>query len=374
MEDSRESPTEAARVVVAGGGTGGHLYPGIAVAREWLRRRRDARITFVGTARGLEARIVPREGFELDTIRSAGLMGQTAGAFIRGLALLPLSVLDAWRVLRARAPDLVIGVGGYSSGPVVLLASWRGVPTMLLEQNAVPGWTNRLLAHTVRAAALSFEQSLPYFPGRGFVSGNPVRAEFLGVSERPPVSGSRRVLVFGGSQGARAINEAMVEAAPYLARVGERTSIVHQTGQRDFETVTEAYRRAGLEARVERYLDDMPREMEAAHLLVCRAGATTIAEIAAAGRAAVLIPFARATDEHQLRNARALQQEGAADVIEESALSGEALAARIAELIADERRRESMAQAARSLARADAAKVIVDRALELVGRREGARG
>lgn len=368
MEGSRESPTEMVRVLVAGGGTGGHLYPGIAVAREWLRRRSDARITFVGTARGLEARIVPQEGFELDTIRSAGLKGQTTGALIRGLSLLPLSVLDAWRVLRARAPDLVIGVGGYSSGPVVLLASWRGVPTMLLEQNAVPGWTNRLLAHTVRAAAVSFEQTLPYFHGRGFLSGNPVRAAFLEVSERPPASASRRVLVFGGSQGARAINEAMVEAAPYLARTGERISIVHQTGQRDFDKVSGAYRRAGLEARVERYLDDMPREMEAAHLLVCRAGATTIAEIAAAGRPAVLIPFAHATDEHQLRNARMLEQEGAAEVVEEKALSANALATRITDLIADERRRESMAQAARRLARADAAKVIVDRALELVSK------
>jgi UDP-N-acetylglucosamine--N-acetylmuramyl-(pentapeptide) pyrophosphoryl-undecaprenol N-acetylglucosamine transferase len=369
---SRESPADTIRVVVAGGGTGGHLYPGIAVAREWLRRRSDTRITFVGTARGLEARIVPREGFELDTIRSAGLKGQTVGALIRGLALLPVSVLDAWRVLRTRAPHLVIGVGGYSSGPVVLLASWRGVPTMLLEQNAVPGWTNRLLARTVRAAAVSFEQTLPYFQGRGFVSGNPVRAEFLGVSQRPPASVSPRLLVFGGSQGARVINEAMVEAAPYLARAGEQASIVHQTGQRDFEKVSEAYRRAGLEARVERYLDDMPREMEAAHLLVCRAGATTIAEITAAGRPAVLIPFARATDEHQLRNARTLEQEGAAEVIEEAALSGAAIASRITALIADERRRESMARAARRLARADAAQVIVDRALELVSRSQGA--
>ncbi|MGH9162445.1 MAG: undecaprenyldiphospho-muramoylpentapeptide beta-N-acetylglucosaminyltransferase, partial [Vicinamibacteraceae bacterium] len=371
MEGRRERPAEAVRVVVAGGGTGGHLYPGIAVAREWLRRKPDTRITFVGTARGLEARIVPREGFELDTIRSAGLKGQAARALLRALALLPMSVLDAWRVLRARAPDLVIGVGGYSSGPVVLLASWRGVPTMLLEQNAVPGWTNRLLAHTVRAAAVSFEQTLPYFRGRGFVSGNPVRAEFLSVSERPPASVSRRVLVFGGSQGARAINEAMVEAAPYLARAGDRPSIVHQTGQWDFERVADAYRRAGLEARVERYLDDMPREMEAAHLLVCRAGATTIAEIAAAGRPAVLIPFAQATDEHQLRNARALEQEGAAEVIEENALSGAGLTTRIMALIADEQRRESMARTARRLARADAAEVIVDRALALVGRRQG---
>ncbi|MPY88293.1 MAG: undecaprenyldiphospho-muramoylpentapeptide beta-N-acetylglucosaminyltransferase [Luteitalea sp.] len=366
MEGSSEIASQSVRVVVAGGGTGGHLYPGIAVAREWLRRQAQARITFVGTARGLEARIVPREGFELDTIRSAGLKGQRVGALLRGLALLPLSVLDAWRVLRTRAPDLVIGVGGYSSGPVVLLAAWRGVPTLLLEQNAVPGLTNRLLARTVRAAAVSFEQTLPYFRGRGFVSGNPVRPEFLRVRERPGPSPTRRVLVFGGSQGAHAINQAMVEAAPYLARAPEPTSIVHQTGERDFETVRKAYQRAGLEARVERYLDDMPREMEAAHVLVCRGGATTIAEITAAGRPAIVIPFARATDDHQLRNARTLEQAGAAVVVEEVALSGEALAARIAVLIGDERRRESMGRAARTLARTDAAKVIVDRALELL--------
>src|SRR5687768_15555386 len=211
-------------VVIAGGGTGGHLYPGIAVAREVRRRVPDAVITFAGTARGIESRVVPREGFQLDLLRSAGLKGMSPIALGRGLALLPMGGVDAWRIVSRRKPDLVIGVGGYSSGPVVLAAALRGVPTMVLEQNAVPGMTNRLLARVVKAAAVTFESTVSFFGGKGFVSGNPVRHEFL-ASEEPrdaaagaePPPDRPRVLIFGGSQGAHAINMAMVEAAPRLA-------------------------------------------------------------------------------------------------------------------------------------------------------------
>jgi UDP-N-acetylglucosamine--N-acetylmuramyl-(pentapeptide) pyrophosphoryl-undecaprenol N-acetylglucosamine transferase len=360
-------------VVIAGGGTGGHLYPGIAVARELLRRHRDTAITFAGTARGIEARVVPKEGFQLDVLRSAGLKGASPAALLRGLALLPLGGVDAMRIVSRRRPDLVIGVGGYSSGPVVLAAAMRGIPTMLLEQNAVPGLTNRLLAHVVKAAAVTFESTTAFFKGRAFVSGNPVRPEFLVTdtsSETTRVDPTDRpkVLIFGGSQGAHAINMAMVEAAPRLAAHRGGMAITHQTGQRDLDAVREGYRRAGIDARVEPFLYEMDREMKAADVIVCRAGATTIAELTAAGKPAVLIPLPTAADDHQRKNAEVLARAHAAELVEQKDLTGTHLADRIVALVSDSTRRAAMAAAARTFARPDAARVIVDRALELARR------
>src|SRR5215510_12695659 len=309
------------RVVIAGGGTGGHLYPGIAVARELLSRQPDAQISFAGTAKGIEARVVPREGFALDLIRSGGLKGKSIVDRARGAALLPLGLLDASRIVTRRRPHLVIGVGGYSSGPVVLVAALRGVPTMLLEQNAVPGLTNRLLARVVKAAAVSFDSTRAFFGSKAFVSGNPVRPEFLAAAGPNKESALddqatvTRVLVFGGSQGAHAINVAMVEAAPQLAARGSHLRLVHQTGERDLEMVRTAYGKAGLQADVEPFLYDMGRQLGSADLIVSRAGATTLAEITAAGRAAILIPLPTATDDHQRKNAEALAAAGAADVV-----------------------------------------------------------
>jgi UDP-N-acetylglucosamine--N-acetylmuramyl-(pentapeptide) pyrophosphoryl-undecaprenol N-acetylglucosamine transferase len=358
-------------VVIAGGGTGGHLYPGIAVARELLRRMPDAVVTFAGTARGIESRVVPREGFTLDVIRSAGLKGTSPVALLRGLALLPLGGVDAWRILSRRKPALVIGVGGYSSGPVVLAAAARGIPTMLLEQNAVPGLTNRLLSRVVSAAAVTFESTVAFFGRRGFVSGNPVRPEFLASGaepDEPRGSTPPGILIFGGSQGAHAINMAMVEAAPRLAAHRGGMAITHQTGERDLDLVRDAYRQAGLDARVEPFLYEMDREMSAADLLVCRAGATTIAEFTAAGKPAVLIPLPTAADDHQRKNAEVLAAAGAAELIEQKDLTGAALADRIVALATDGARRSAMAKAAHRFARPDAARVIVDRALELARR------
>ena len=363
-------------VVIAGGGTGGHLYPGIAVARELLRRVPEATVTFAGTERGIESRVVPREGFVLDTLRSAGLKGTSPAALVRGLGLLPLSAADAWRIVSRRKPDLVIGVGGYSSGPVVLAAAVRRIPTMLLEQNAVPGLTNRLLARVVSAAAVTFESSASFFGRRGFVAGNPIRAEFLESGTEESESGAgveagtapARVLIFGGSQGAHAINLAMVEAAPRLAAHRGGMAITHQTGERDLERVRDGYRAAGLAARVEPFLYQMDREMKAADIIVCRAGATTIAELTAAGKPAVLIPLPTAADDHQRKNAEVLAAAGAADLIEQKDLTGVRLADRILALVADRTRRDTMAAAARRFAKPEAARVIVDKALELVRR------
>jgi UDP-N-acetylglucosamine--N-acetylmuramyl-(pentapeptide) pyrophosphoryl-undecaprenol N-acetylglucosamine transferase len=361
------------RVVVAGGGTGGHLYPGIAVARELLRRLPDARVTFAGTARGLEMRVIPREGFELDLLRSAGLKGTSPIARLRGMLLVPLGGVDAWRILSRRQPDVVIGVGGYSSGPVVLAAALRRIPTLVMEQNAVPGLTNRMLAPVVDAAAVTFEETVTYFGRRGFVTGNPVRAEFFeqtdGRHQAADAGRSApRVLIFGGSQGAHAINMAMVEAAARLAAHPGRLAITHQTGERDLEHVRDGYRRAGLEARVEPFLFDMDREVKAADLVVSRAGATTLAELTAAGKPALLIPLPTAADDHQRKNAEVLSRAGAAEVIDQRAMSGTGLAERILALAGDAPRRAAMARAAQALARPGAARDIADKVLALAGR------
>ena len=356
-------------VLIAGGGTGGHLYPGIAVARELLARGSDAQVTFVGTAAGIEARVIPREGFRLELIRSAGLKGKSLGALARGLALLPLAAIDAGRVISATRPSVVIGVGGYSSGPVVMLAALRGIPTLLMEQNAMPGATNRSLARFVRAAAVTYEQAVPFFGSKAFVAGNPVRPEFFetrgAYDEHSQPPGAARILVFGGSQGAHAINMAMVEAAARLAAVAPQVAITHQAGERDVEMVRNGYQRAGLEARVEPFLFAMDREMKTANLVICRAGATTLAELTAAGRPSILIPLPTATDDHQRKNAEALVSKGAALMIDQRELTGERLATEILALAGDSAARMEMSARARQMARPDAAKVIVDKVLEL---------
>jgi len=362
-------------VLIAGGGTGGHLYPGIAVAREIMRRMPDAQITFVGTTAGIESRVIPREGFALDTIRSAGLKGKSVASLVRGIALLPASAFDAWRTISRRRPSIVIGVGGYSSGPVVLLAALRGIPTMLMEQNAMPGVTNRLLARFVRAAAVTYDESSRFFAGRAFLAGNPVRPEFFGgehdehgsprdVDQRR----AARVLVFGGSQGAHAINMAMVEAAPRLVAAAPGLEITHQTGERDLEMVRDGYGRAGLQARVEPFLYAMDREMKAADVIVCRDGATTLAELAASRTPAILVPLPTSTDDHQRKNAEALVVKRAARMIEQRSLTGELLATEIVALARNDAERTAMSAAARRTAKPEAAKVIVDRILELAAR------
>ena len=365
------------RVLIAGGGTGGHLYPGIALARELMRRDPGTQVRFVGTALGIEARVVPREGFQLELIRVAGLKGKSLAMRLRGFLLLPVSAVDAWRVISRLRPDVVVGVGGFASGPVLALAALRGYPTMLLEQNALPGLTNRLLAPMVRAAAVNFEEALRFFPRTGFVAGNPVRPEFFRPRDKEPndVDSSprhaARVLIFGGSQGAHAINVAMVEAAARLAATGIELAITHQTGERDLDLVRGAYERAGISARAEAFIFEIDREMRAADLVICRSGATTLAELTAAGRPAILVPLPTSTDDHQRKNAEVIRRAGAGLVIDERELTGDRLAADISALVADAGRRERMSMAARSLARPDAAERIADRVEVLGGRRAG---
>jgi UDP-N-acetylglucosamine--N-acetylmuramyl-(pentapeptide) pyrophosphoryl-undecaprenol N-acetylglucosamine transferase len=358
------------RVVIAGGGTGGHLFPGLAVARALKARVPASQISFAGTDTGIEARVIPGTEFALDLIRSAGLKGKSLAAVIRGAALVPMAAVDAWRLISRRMPDVVIGVGGYSSGPVVAVAALRGISTMVLEQNAVPGLTNKLLARVVRRAAVTYEGSLKYFGAKAFVSGNPVRREFLEADDQGghtdaidavPV----RVLVFGGSQGAHAINVAMAEASPRLGAAPGTVDVVCQTGERDFDMVQSAFERHRVSGRVERFIDAMDREMKAAGLVVSRAGATTLAELTAAGRPAILIPLPTATDDHQRHNARALEDAGAAELMHQRDLTGERLADRILDLAGNRELRRRMATAARQLAKPRAAEEIVDEVIKL---------
>ena len=360
---------EAVRVVIAGGGTGGHLFPGIAVARALVARAPGTTVTFAGTAQGIEARVLPREGLTLDVIRSAGLKGKSLAALARGVALVPVSALDAWQVLAHRAPDVVVGVGGYSSGPVVGLAALRRIPTLVIEQNAMPGLANRVLARIVDAAALTYDEARPWFGERAFISGNPVRSGFRAIAaDAPRRDGPPRLLVFGGSQGAHAINLAMVDAAPRLKDAG--IAITHQTGEKDLDVVRQGYARAGIEARVEAFLHAMDREMADADLVVARAGATTIAELTVAGRAAVLVPLPTATDDHQRKNAEALARLGAAEVLLQATLDGARLAQCVTTLLGSPDRLQAMRRAALAAARPDAAEVIAERVLALA-RRQG---
>jgi UDP-N-acetylglucosamine--N-acetylmuramyl-(pentapeptide) pyrophosphoryl-undecaprenol N-acetylglucosamine transferase len=356
------------RVLIAAGGTGGHIYPGIAVANEIMRRDPSSAIRFVGTARGLETRLVPLAGFELSLIESAGLKNVGLRARMRGLALLPKSFFASRRLIREFGPHVVVGAGGYVSGPVLLAASLMGRPTLVMDSNALPGWTNRVLARFVDKAAVSFAEALPHFRGKGVLTGNPVRAKFFEIpaGKRDPDRVS--ILVFGGSQGAHAINEAMVAALPQLASQKNQLRITHQTGEVDYEKVRKSYEVASWSENtdVRRYIDDMVSEFSKADLILCRAGATTTAELVAAGKAAVMIPFPLAADDHQRKNAEALQAAGAARMILQKELNGERLANEIASLIAAPDDITRMETASRKLARRDAAAATVDLMEELV--------
>jgi UDP-N-acetylglucosamine--N-acetylmuramyl-(pentapeptide) pyrophosphoryl-undecaprenol N-acetylglucosamine transferase len=350
------------RVLVAAGGTGGHIYPGIAVAKELMRRDAGSEVRFVGTARGLETRLVPQAGFELSLIESAGLKNVGLGARLRGLWLLPKSFIAARRLIREFRPDIVVGAGGYVSGPVLLTAAMMNVPTLVMESNALPGWTNRVLARFVDRATVSFEAALPFFRGKGVVTGNPVRREFFDIPAKRRDPARFAVLVFGGSQGARAINEAMTGALTHMESHRDALFITHQTGEADFEKVRKAYEAAGWTERsdVRRYIDDMVASFAATDLIIARAGATTSAELVAAGKAAIMIPFPFAADDHQRKNAEALQAEGAARMILQQELTPERLAAEITRLVQAPDELTRMEEASRRLARGDAASATVE--------------
>lgn len=347
------------KVLIAAGGTGGHIYPGMAVAREILARNDASEVLFVGTSRGLETRLVPDNGFQLSLIHSAGLKNVGFVGKLKGLAILPQSFFEARRVLREFAPDVVVGAGGYVSGPMLMTARFLGFPTLVMDSNALPGFTNRKLARFIDKAALTFQEALPYFGGKGVITGNPVREEFFAIPPRdiePPV----RILIFGGSQGARAINQGVLEALPYIKDSGLEIGITHQTGESDFEKIRAGYAAAGVDADIRAYISNMVDEFSRADIIISRAGATTCAEIAAAGKAGIMVPLPTAADDHQRKNAEAMQKHGAVRVILQSELSGERMAGELTELIRNPELIREMGAAARTMARPDAARATVD--------------
>ncbi len=354
-------------MIIAGGGTGGHIYPGIAIAQEFKRRDAGSQVLFVGTARGLETKIVPREGFGLELIEVTALKRVGLVKSIGSLFKLPASFLAVRSLIKKVKPDVVIGVGGYASGPVVLIAALMGVPTIVAEQNALPGFTNRVLSYFVKAAAVSFEEAREYFGARAEITGNPVRAEFFDVPSREP-GDVIHILITGGSQGAHAINQALIGALPLLAGESERISITHQTGEQDFEMVSAAYRNSGLRAEVKPYLERMVAEFARADLVISRAGATTVAELAAAGKPALMIPFPFAADDHQRKNAEAVERAGAGRMILQVELTPERLAQELLWLTRDSQQLARMAEASKKLGHPDAASRVVDLAGKILKR------
>lgn len=363
------------RVIIAAGGTGGHIFPGVAIAREIKRRDPSTAILFVGTSRGLESNIVPREGFDLELIKVGALKGVSIFEKNKSLVGLPISFRDALRILRRFKPDVVIGVGGYSSGPTLLIAALLRIPTMIVEPNAMPGFTNRVLARFVDAAALSFADAQKYFRSKGVVTGNPVRIDFARLAKKQRTE-KLHVLIFGGSQGARAINTAMIEALPLMKSNRDRISFTHQTGERDYETVKQGYAGAGFyeTADVRPFIHEMADQFERADLLICRSGATTVAEVAAAGKAAIFIPFPFATDDHQRKNAEAFVRVGAGRMILQQDLTAARLAEELNKLIDNPGEIDRMEEASRALARVDSTERAVDLAMKIVRERKGQRG
>jgi UDP-N-acetylglucosamine--N-acetylmuramyl-(pentapeptide) pyrophosphoryl-undecaprenol N-acetylglucosamine transferase len=345
----------ARTILIAAGGTGGHLFPGIAVADELRARDPATRVVFVGTPRGLESRLVPRAGYELELLPILPLNGVGLVRMVKGLLALPWAMLKAVALVRRLRPAAVLGVGGYAGGPTVLAAAALGIRTVVLEPNAKPGFTNRVLKPFVRHAACSYEETRREFGTKGVVTGNPVRGGFAKLVPKWHVT----LLAFGGSQGARVINKTLVEALPRLPGP-DRLRIVHQTGASARDEVAAAYEAAHRPAEVLAFLDDMESRFAQADLVLCRSGATTAAELTAAGKASVLVPFARAADDHQTSNARALEAAGAARMIEEKDLTGERLAAVLVELLSDPARLTAMEEAARKIARPDAAARVAD--------------
>jgi UDP-N-acetylglucosamine--N-acetylmuramyl-(pentapeptide) pyrophosphoryl-undecaprenol N-acetylglucosamine transferase len=349
----------AMKLLIAGGGTGGHVIPAIAIAKEWLSRGREREVVLVGTERGIEMKLVPEAGLPLETLRVAGLKGKGGATLIKNLAMLVPAMQDARRVLGKHKPMAAFGVGGYAAGPM-LLATWLNhIPNVIFEPNAEPGLTNKLLAKLSKRIATGYEISAQAWGKKAVVTGCPVRSEFFSISPRK-LEKPYRLLVTGGSQGALPINRTFVDVMDQLAARKNDLSIVHQTGERDYNAVRTAYARHQINAEVVPFLTNMADRFAWADVIVCRAGAITAAEIAAAGRAAIFIPFGAATDSHQLRNAQEMQRAGAGRVITENELTAERLTTEIFNLIDRPDEIETQAHAARSLARPAATRDIVD--------------
>lgn len=362
----------ARRIVIAGGGTGGHLFPGIAIAREFAARCAQNRVVFVSTANAFERSALGSAGFPLKKISVEGIKGKGLLKKCKSLALLPVGVAQSLSILIAFKPHLVVGVGSYAAGPVVLAARLLAIRVVLHEQNILPGITNRALTRFARRIYVSFEQTAGRFESRKVrFTGNPVRREILQLmreknhgdsqSENQPLT----LLIAGGSQGAHHINTTMLAALPLLNEK-EQLTVIHQTGAADERQVKDAYRSAGMNATVRAFFEDMDRQYRQADLVICRAGATTVAELTVVGKAVIFVPFPFAADNHQSLNARALESAGAAEVIEQKDLTAERLAQRINHYAANRLELTEMARRSRAFGKPEAARVIVDDMVELM--------
>jgi UDP-N-acetylglucosamine--N-acetylmuramyl-(pentapeptide) pyrophosphoryl-undecaprenol N-acetylglucosamine transferase len=354
------------RLLIAGGGTGGHLFPGVAIAEELRAREPGAAVRFVGTRRGIEARVLPELGWELSLIEVSGLKTVGALGALRGLLRLPRALWQARRIVREFRPDAVIGVGGYASGPVVLMARLAGVPTAICEQNSIPGLTNKILGRLVRAVFVSFEGTRRFFqPAKTAVSGNPVRRTLVqrlldaGAAAPPAAPRTVHVLVSGGSLGAVAVNPLAADALIALAREAP-LAIVHQTGEKGLAETVERYRAAGVAAECHAFIKDMAAAYQRADVILCRAGATTVAELAITGKPAVFIPYPFAADNHQELNAREMADAGAALMFRQAELTADRLAGALRPLVTDPARRADMGAKMKALARPAAAAAIID--------------
>ncbi len=351
------------RVLIAGGGTGGHVIPALAIARE-LKARYGAEVLFVGTDRGMENRLVPRAGFGLMKIKVGALKNVGLVTRLRTMLGLPGAIVAAGKIIKVFAPSVVVGVGGYASGPAMAAAIMAKIPTLAFEPNLVPGFANKIVGHRVSAAAVHFEQTKKYFRNAQVV-GVPVRPEFFeaeGGGDRPPT-----LLVFGGSQGAHAINVAVTGAIAELKQKIPGLHVIHQTGERDYNEVQAAYTQARASAEVSAFIDSMPQAFGRADLLVCRSGASTVAEATAAGKPAIFVPYPQAADDHQRRNAEAIVAGGAALLIPQSELTPERLAETVVGLLADRKRLQEMSERAKALSHVDAAGRVARMVAELAG-------
>lgn len=362
------------RMIIAGGGTGGHLFPGIAIAEEFLKRNPQNDILFIGTERGLENRILKGLGFSLRLIDIEGIKGKSMAKAWEAMIKIPRSLMQASTIIRDFSPDIVLGVGGYASGPAVMAAHFMGTKTAIAEQNALPGLTNRILGKFADRVFLTFEQTKKWFsPSKTIVTGNPIRSAFFRGRLAPKEANHHfTVLIFGGSQGAHAINMAVIDALEYLKDMMNQLKFIHQTGNSDLDVVSNAYRAAGFYADVLPFIEDMAAAHRAADLLICRSGATSVTEITASGKAAILIPYPYAIGDHQTKNAEVLVEAGAAEMIHEKELSGQKLADDINRLYNHPEAMMEMEAASAKLGNIHAAARIVDVCMELVSSKRSA--
>ncbi len=372
MNDKETKRTVASlTLVMAGGGTGGHLFPAMALAKEFKSRYPDARIVFIGGKGGIEEKLAPGLGYELRLLDVEGIKNRRGIRRIRALVKAAMAVVKAVKILREIRPDGVIGSGSYSSAPVVSAACLLGMKTAIMEQNALAGLTNRVLGRFVDRVYISFAEARRFFPVlRTVVSGNPVRREILGKTPDEAIGKGDKftILVFGGSQGATAINTAFVDATEYLTDIWPGLNVVHQTGKDGYDQVVRAYGRKGLKVEVMKFIDDMAGAYRGADLAVCRAGATTLAELTALGVASILIPYPFASDDHQSVNARCMAGSGAAIVIEQDKLTGAALAAAIKRFYGFPGELKAMREKARGMGAPNAAATIVADFLKILNK------